>query len=37
VRIAERGHDVSEIDPSFTEWNAVFDETGRLVPSVAQL
>lgn len=35
VRVAERGTDTSEIEATFMEWNATFDESGRLVPAVA--
>lgn len=35
VRLAERGTDTSEIEASFTAWNADLDESGRLVPAIA--
>ncbi len=35
VRIAERGHDVDEIDPGYQDWNAHLDASGRLVPALA--
>ena len=35
VRIADRGHDVDEVEPAYVHWNARFDETGRLVPELA--
>jgi hypothetical protein len=34
VRLAERGHDPSELDSSFARWNAHVEEDGRLVPDV---
>jgi len=34
VRIADRGHDIDEVEPTFARWNARFDETGRLVPDL---
>jgi hypothetical protein len=34
VRIADRGHDLAEVDPTYAQWNARFDETGRLVPDL---
>jgi hypothetical protein len=37
VRLAERGHDPSELEPAFTEWNAHLDEDGRVVPDIARL
>ena len=37
VRLAERGHDPSELDPMFTEWNADMAEDGRVVPEIAHL
>ncbi len=37
VRIAERGHDASEIEPSFTRWNASVDDDGRLVPDLVRV
>ena len=37
VRLAERGHDPAELDPSFTEWNAHLEEDGRVVPDIARL
>jgi hypothetical protein len=37
VRLAERGHDPSELEASFTEWNAHLEEDGRVVPDIARL
>ncbi len=35
VRIADRGHDLAEVEPAYAQWNARFDDTGRLVPELA--
>ena len=37
VRIAERGHDMSELDEGFTGWNAKLDESGRVMPELERL
>jgi hypothetical protein len=37
VRLAERGHELSELEGSFTGWNAHVEEDGRLVPEIARL
>ncbi|MDX6474867.1 MAG: hypothetical protein QOH95_378 [Gaiellaceae bacterium] len=37
VRLEGRGHDPSELEGSFTSWNAHMDEDGRLVPDIARL
>ena len=34
VRIADRGHDLAEVEATYAHWNARFDETGRLVPDL---
>jgi hypothetical protein len=34
VRIADRGHDIDEIESTYTQWNARFDDTERLVPDL---
>ena len=36
LRLAERGHDLDEIDPHFRVWNARLEPDGRLVPAVAR-
>jgi hypothetical protein len=36
IRLADRGADLSEIEPAFTEWNAALDDGGRVVPNVAR-
>jgi hypothetical protein len=35
VRLAERGHEIAELDGMFTDWNARITEDGRVVPDVA--
>jgi hypothetical protein len=35
VRIADRGHDIAEVEETFAQWNASFDESDRLVPDLA--
>jgi len=35
VRIADRGHDMTEVEQTFAQWNARFDESDRLVPDLA--
>lgn len=35
VRIADRGHDMAEVEETFAQWNASFDESDRLVPDLA--
>jgi predicted RNA-binding Zn-ribbon protein involved in translation (DUF1610 family) len=37
VRLAERGHDPSDLEGSFTEWNAHMVDDGRIVPDIAKL
>src|SRR3954453_8963345 len=37
VRLEGRGHDPSELEGSFTSWNAHMEEDGRLVPEIARL
>jgi hypothetical protein len=36
IRLADRGSDISEIEPGFTAWNGKLDESGRVVPDVAR-
>ena len=36
IRLADRGSELSEIEPAFTEWNALLDDSGRVVPAVAR-
>ena len=37
VRLAERGHDLGEIEAKFREWNAKLAEDGRLMPDIARV
>ena len=37
IRLAERGHELSDLDESFKGWNAHIEEDGRLVPEIARL
>ena len=36
VRLAERGHDVTELEGSFLDWNAQLADDGRLMPDIAR-
>ncbi len=35
IRLAERGHELDELAPTYRDWNARIEEDGRLVPRVA--
>ena len=38
VRLEQRGHDPGEeLEPSFVEWNAHLDESGRIVPEIDRI
>jgi hypothetical protein len=37
VRLAERGHDVEELESSFQAWNAQLADDGRLMPDIARI
>ena len=37
VRLAERGHDLEELESSFQDWNAGLAEDGRLMPDIARV
>ena len=37
VRLEQRGHDPSELDAKFAEWNAALSDDGRLVPSIERI
>jgi hypothetical protein len=37
VRLAERGHELSELDGSFKRWNAHVEDDGRLVPEIQRV
>jgi len=37
VRLVERGHELHELKPPYTNWNARVEEDGRVVPDVARI
>lgn len=37
VRLAERGHELGELEAPFKKWNARVESDGRLVPEIARL
>jgi hypothetical protein len=37
VRLAERGHELTELDGAYQRWNARIENDGRLVPEIAPL
>jgi hypothetical protein len=37
VRLAERGHELSELEPTYQRWNAHIEQDGRLVPAIARV
>ena len=37
VRVAERGQDIEDLDPSYQHWNATVTEDGRVIPSIERL
>lgn len=37
VRLAERGHELRELEDSYKGWNAHIEDDGRLVPEIARL
>jgi hypothetical protein len=37
VRLAERGHDVTEVEARSQEWNARLTDDGRLMPDIARV
>ena len=37
VRLADRGHDLEELEESFTGWNAHLADDGRLMPDLARV
>jgi hypothetical protein len=37
VRLAERGHELGELDPTSQRWNAKIEDDGRLVPDIDRL
>src|SRR5919198_1028804 len=37
VKLAERGHELGELEPKYREWNATIEDDGRLVPAIARV
>ena len=37
VRLAERGHELAELDHGYQRWNARIEQDGRLIPEIAPL
>ena len=37
IRLAERGHDLADLDPGYQHWNARVQDDGRLVPEIERL
>ena len=37
IRLAERGHELDELDERYKEWNAHVEDGGRLVPDIARI
>jgi hypothetical protein len=37
VRLAERGHELGELDTKYQSWNATIEDDGRLVPDIERL
>ena len=37
VRLAERGHEMAELDAGYQHWNARIEQDGRLVPEISPL
>jgi hypothetical protein len=37
VRLTERGHELSQLDSAFADWNAEVDDDGRVVPKIARI
>lgn len=37
VRLAERGHDLEELEQSFQDWNSHLADDGRLMPDIARV
>jgi hypothetical protein len=35
VRLAERGHELAELDAGYKRWNAHIEKDGRLVPEIS--
>jgi hypothetical protein len=37
VRLAERGHEIGDLDGGYQRWNATIEDDGRLVPEIERL
>ena len=37
IRLAERGHDLGDVEERFREWNARLGDDGRLMPDIARV
>jgi len=37
VRLAERGHEIGDLDGGYQRWNATIEDDGRLVPQIERL
>jgi hypothetical protein len=37
VRVAERGQDIADLDPTFQQWNATVTDDGRLIPAIERI
>jgi hypothetical protein len=37
VRLAERGHELADLDATYQRWNAKIEDDGRLVPEIERL
>jgi hypothetical protein len=37
VRVAERGQDIDDLDPSYQHWNATVTDDGRVIPSIDRI
>jgi hypothetical protein len=37
VRLAERGHELADLDAGHQRWNAHIEDDGRLVPEIERL
>ncbi|HYX12514.1 MAG TPA: hypothetical protein VE817_11035, partial [Candidatus Acidoferrum sp.] len=37
VRLERRGHELDELEETFTAWNAHLEDDGKLVPEIARL
>ena len=37
ITLAERGHELDELDDRYTQWNAHVESGGRLVPDIARI